>query len=602
MKDILKLRKELQEFTNNKNYEKAYILAKQIKTMVNAKDIDFLNYIFIECLAGKITQNTKPQLIKYLDNSKNIVPHLKTILYILNSLNDENFTLNFLDKIGSQVKENDKTIRLLIGQQLLKMNQTKKLAPMLEKLLSHHSKDISVLELILNFLLKLKQWKKAHKYMLQLLAINKNEQVHDHLMLRLAHIEFGLHNFSQALEIFLLSKKKLIKFEPVDNHTFMKTYMHLGDRHNSWKIINSILAKNPKDLFGLRYSGILNLEQNEYDKALKCFLQIKNNGSHLITFAIFAIYFSNKQYKKSYEIYLNWRKSCTDGITIKDITKTTQWTGENLTGKRIFLQCEQGKGDTVQYMRYIEVLKEAEKIYILCRPQEEELIESSVFYNYPNVELLMSDSKKKITYNYQTTMMYLLPILAKAPTDSPIDIPYLKPIKKYKDKWLNYFKSFEGKLKIGFSWRGNPRLPEDWKRSLHKQEIFSIIDTFKGNDKVQFFSCQVADLSVEDEKKLIEYKDDIIDLKGKFSDYRESIAALDCLDLIISPDSSITHIGGALNKKTFLFVSFYREWRWLRSHDTESVWYPSVTIFGQKEYNNYLPVMQEITEEIKKIL
>ena len=91
-------------------------------------------------------------------------------------------------------------------------------------------------------------------------------------------------------------------------------------------------------------------------------------------------------------------------------------------------------------------------------------------------------------------------------------------------------------------------------------------------------------------------------MKEKFTNYRESIAALDCLDLIISPDSSITHIDGALNKKTFLFFPFYREWRWFRTDNTESIWYPSVRIFSQKQYNNYFPVMQEIIDAVKKLI
>ena len=601
MKDILGLRKDLQELLDNKNYEKAYILAKEIKARVDAKNIDYFNYILLECLAGKINQETKPQLIKYLNTAQNITSHLKPIFFILNSLNDEKFTLSFIGKIEPQLKENEKTIHLLIAQQLLQINQTKKLVPILDNLLIHHSKDIEVLKLRLNFSLKVKDWENAKKYIFQLLDINENGKVENDLRLRLAHIEFALFNYSQALDFFLQLKKKLVKFEPADNYSLMKTYMRLGDKDNSWKIINNILIENPKDVFGLHYSGILSLEENHYDKALEYLLQVEKAGDSRILFAIFAIYFSNKQYKKSYKIYLTWRESCSEGISIRNITKTT-WRGQCLKGKTIFLQCEQGKGDTVQYMRYIEVLKDAHKIYILCRSQEEELIENSIFYDYPNVELLMADLEEKVRYDYQTTMMYILPILAKDPTESPIAIPYLKPKEKYKDKWLNYFKNFEGKLKIGLSWKGNPKISVDWKRSLHKQEIFSIIEAFKGNEKIQFFSYQVSDLSIEDEKNLIDYKDDIIDLRDKLYDYRESIAALDCMDLIISPDSSITHIGGALNKKTFLFVSFYREWRWLRSHDTKSVWYPNITIFGQKEYNNYLPVMQEIIEEINKIV
>ena len=602
MKSVVEDRKKLQYLLNKKSYEEAYSTAKEIRAREDAIESDYFDYLVVECVTGKMNQNTKPELIKLLKTCRNISSYLSSIFIILNALKDEKLLLDLINQVNVQLGEKEKKVRLLIGKQLLTMNQTEKLLPIINILLENHSEDIKVLELGTKFFIKVKIWEKAKKYMLILKNVNKNEETHNQLLASLAHIEYYLFNYSRTLEILLELKKKLVKFKSTDNYIFLETYIRLGKRENAWSLVKEILTVNPEDTFGLHYCGFLSLEENNYDKALEYFLQIKKTGSKSL-FALFAVYFSNKEYKRSYEFYLDWRDSCAEGVSVQGILdKKTQWRGESLRGKVVFLQCEQGKGDTIQFMRYIELLKEAKKIVILCRPREEELIESSIFFDYSNIELTFSSSVKKIQYNYQITMMCILSSLGNNPIESPVDIPYLKPIKEYKDKWVNYFKKFDGKLKIGFSWKGSPEYRSDWKRSLHKQEIFSIIDAFKGNAEVQFFSCQVADLSEADEKKLTEYKNDIIDLKEKFTNYRESIAALNCFDLIISPDSSITHIGGALNKKTFLFLPFYRDWRWLRSDDTESIWYPSVRIFSQKQYNNYLPVMQEIIDAVKKLI
>ena len=603
MKNIVEHRKKLQDLLNKKSYEEAYSTAKEIRAREDAIESDYFDYLVVECISGKMKQKTKSELLNLLNTCRNISPYLSSIFIILNALKEENLLLDLINQVNAQLDEKDKSLRLVIGKQLLTMNQTKKLLPIINILLENHSEDVKVLKLGVKFFTKIKIWEKAKKYMLMLENVNKDEKVHNQLLVSLASTEFNLFNYSRVLEIFLELKKNLVKFRTIDKQIFLKTYMRVGDLENAWKIAKEILTANSKDSFGLQYCGVLSLEENNYNKALEYFLQIKKADYQYSPLALFAVYFSNKEYKRSYEFYLDWRESCAKGVSLKGIRDVkNQWQGENLKGKVIFLQCEQGKGDTIQYMRYIEPLKEAKKIIILCRSGEEELIESSIFFDYPNVELSILGSGQNVSCDYQTIMMSILPLLGKEPTNSPVDIPYLKPIKEYKDKWANYFKKFDGKLKIGFSWKGNPKHPDDWKRSLHKQEVFSIIDAFKNNTRVQFFSCQVADLSEEDEKKLTEYKNDMIDLKEKLTNYRESIAALDCLDLIISPDSSITHIGGALNKKTFLFLPFYREWRWLRSDDTESIWYPSIKIFSQKQYNNYLPVMQEIINEVKKLI
>ena len=603
MKSIVEHRKELQDLLNKKSYEEAYSTTKEIRAREDAIESDYFDYLVVECITGKMNQKTKPELLNLLKTCRNISPYLSSIFIILNALKDEKLLLDLIDQVNAQLGEKEKKVRLLIGKQLLTMNQNEKLLPIINILLENHFEDIKVLELGTNFFIKVKIWEKAKKYILMLKNVNKNEEIDNQLLAGLAQIEFHLFNYSRVLEILLELQKNFVKFRTIDNQIFLKTYMRVGDRKNAWKIAKEILIANPEDSFGLQHCGVLSLEENNYNKALEYFLEIKKASSQQTSFALFAVYFSNKEYKRSYEFYLDWRNSCDKGVSLKGIRDVKpQWRGENLKGKVVFLQCEHGKGDIIQYMRYIEPLKEAKKIVLLCRSGEEELIESSIFFDYPNVELLILSSEQKVSCDYQTTMMSILPSLGKAPIDSPVDIPYLKPIKEYKDKWVNYFKKFDGKLKIGLSWKGNPKHSDDWKRSLHKQEVFSIIDAFKGNAQVQFFSCQVTDLSKADEKKLTEFKDNIINLKEKLTNYRESIAALDCLDLIISPDSSIAHIGGALNKKTFLFLPFYRDWRWLRSDDSENIWYPSIRIFSQKQYNNYLPVIQEITEEIKKLI
>ena len=181
------------------------------------------------------------------------------------------------------------------------MNQTKKLLPIINILLENHSEDVKVLKLGVKFFIKVKIWKQAKKYTLMLKNVNKNEKMHNQLLVRLAQIEFHLFNYSRVLEILLELKKKLVKFRVIDNYIFLKIYIRVGDRKNAWKVAKELLTDNLEDTFGLQYCGLLSLEENNYNKALECFLQINKISSNCILFLLFAVYFSNKEYKRAYK-------------------------------------------------------------------------------------------------------------------------------------------------------------------------------------------------------------------------------------------------------------------------------------------------------------
>ena len=264
MKNIVEHRKKLQDLLNKKFYEEAYSITKEIRAREDAIESDYFDYLVVECITGKMNQKTKPELLKLLNTCRNISPYLSSIFIVLNALKEEKLLLDLINQVNVQLDEKDKKLRLVIGKQLLTMNQTKKLLPIINILLENHSEDIKVLELGTNFFIKVKTWEQAKKYMLMLKNVNKNKEIDNQLLASLASIEYHLFNYSRVLEIFLELKKKFVKFRAIDNQTFLKTYMRVGDLENAWKIAKEILTVNPEDTFGLYYCGFLSLEENNY--------------------------------------------------------------------------------------------------------------------------------------------------------------------------------------------------------------------------------------------------------------------------------------------------------------------------------------------------
>jgi len=170
----------------------------------------------------------------------------------------------------------------------------------------------------------------------------------------------------------------------------------------------------------------------------------------------------------------------------------------------------------------------------------------------------------------------------------PNKISYLKTDKILVDKFSKIIRS--DKFKIGIVWAGNPKQEDDWKRSV----AFDKFRILLGISGIEFFSLQKE--IIDDEIEDLE----ITDLSEYLYDFADTAAIIENLDLVISVDTSVAHLAGALGKPTWILLSHIPDWRWMLNRN-DSPWYPSTRLFRQPKPGDWDSVFREVEDELIKL-
>src|SRR5262249_34221722 len=146
------------------------------------------------------------------------------------------------------------------------------------------------------------------------------------------------------------------------------------------------------------------------------------------------------------------------------------------------------------------------------------------------------------------------------------------------------------RLRVGLVWSGNPKHRNDRSRSLPLRLLAPLLDL-----DASFVSLQ-KDPRPEDRTFLWERRE-VLDLTADLFDFTETAALISCLDLVISVDTSVAHLAGALARPTWILLPYTPDWRWLLDRD-DSPWYPSAKLFRQDESCDYTPVIERVRREL----
>jgi len=264
-----------------------------------------------------------------------------------------------------------------------------------------------------------------------------------------------------------------------------------------------------------------------------------------------------------------------------------KWNGESLEGKTLLVMAEQGCGDTIQFARYIPQLN-ALGAKVIFKPQKG--LEKLFKQNNLKAEILEAFPSEDSFDMY--SLLLSLPHRLNANIENiPSANGYLKAdtekVKEYKEKYFN-----TDKLKVGLFWQGSKTYKNDKKRSTTLDNFYQLGKL----PNVQLYSIQKG----YGEEQLQDIPEDfnIIKLGDTFEDFSDTAAAIENLDLVISVDSSIAHLAGALGKPVWVLLSYVWEWRWFMCDD-KTPWYDSMKIFHQYENGNWDDVFNRVNEALK---
>lgn len=266
------------------------------------------------------------------------------------------------------------------------------------------------------------------------------------------------------------------------------------------------------------------------------------------------------------------------------------WQGEDIKDKTLYVYYEAGYGDVIMFARYLPLLKNKCK-KVLFRPQASltNLFEDCNL----GVEVLSQDIAECDTeYDYHIPVMSL-PYLLGLNSEECIPYPdkYLKAnyekVQNYKEIYFN-----NSQFKVGINWHGNTEFTRD--RCYESKSLAPLLM----NTNAKIYSLQKGD-GIEQLEQLIEF--DIVDLGSTFNDFSDTAAAIENLDLVITNDTSIAHLSGALGKQCWIALPYVQDWRW--STDLSYCpWYKSAKLFKQKQAGNWDEVFNRVYKEFKKML
>jgi hypothetical protein len=241
------------------------------------------------------------------------------------------------------------------------------------------------------------------------------------------------------------------------------------------------------------------------------------------------------------------------------------WDGYDIKGRTILLYDEAGFGDTIQFIRYAPLVAQYGIQQIVGRG--EELPKFDVHCPLSSLPLIFDTRLESI----------------------PTKIPYIYVEPKLIQKWRNKVQHDEFKTKIGLVWAGR-------SISSCSLETFSTIAQI---DNITFYSLQKGE--AKKQAKNPPKGMSFIDLTEDINDFSDTAALIENLDLIITVDTAVAHLAGALGKSVWTLLPFVPDWRWMLNRD-DSPWYPTMRLFRQPSLGDWESVIDKIKDELLKLL
>lgn len=282
--------------------------------------------------------------------------------------------------------------------------------------------------------------------------------------------------------------------------------------------------------------------EDYYQKMLETF---PNNEETLVSLSMCKL--AQRKFKEGYELFFQRKGSNTYKI------------GDPFQDEVVVI-CEQGYGDHIQFIRYLPFIQEkVKKVYVAARKPLIQLFKN----NYPDVEFISSkDINPQMQLLRITDLAYIL--------DMDFDhIPFSEGYLKAEKKEL-----LSDKPKVGLCWEaGSSGIRTMINRTINIKLFEDILNL----DNIQLYSFQVQDTLKGNERY-----PQMINLARDFKNFEDTAQALKAMDVVISVDTAVTHLSGALGVKTFLMLPYTTDWRWF--NDTKTTpWYKSIEIFKQND-------------------
>ncbi|HWB11713.1 MAG TPA: tetratricopeptide repeat-containing glycosyltransferase family protein [Pirellulales bacterium] len=273
-----------------------------------------------------------------------------------------------------------------------------------------------------------------------------------------------------------------------------------------------------------------------------------------------------------------------------------RWDGSDLAGRTIVLDAEQGLGDTLQFVRYGAALRErGGKVVLVCQPRLVDLLATCC----PTIDHAVAQGATLPPFDVHLPLLSLPFVLGTTLATVPATVPYLQPDRRLVEAWRGELARRPG-FKIGIAWQGSPDYPGDRERSIPLAE-FEPLALVPG---VQLVSLQKGRGS----EQVPQARFPILDFGERLDEdgpsgagpFMDTAALMCSLDLVVTCDSALGHLAGALGVRVWTAVAAAPDWRWVAGRD-DSAWYPTLRLFRQSSPGEWAAVFQRIASELRQL-
>jgi hypothetical protein len=264
-----------------------------------------------------------------------------------------------------------------------------------------------------------------------------------------------------------------------------------------------------------------------------------------------------------------------------------RWRGEGVAGKTILLHAEQGIGDSLQFLRYAPMLAARGAKVVAAVPVSIMALARRV----PGVEQVLEPSPVLPRFDWCCPLPSLPFGFGTALTTVPRDVPYLSAPPERLAAWRARISASQGKFKVALVWAGHPGHPNDHRRSLRFDDLAPLLE----NSDCHFCLLQKGPSAADAAGVSMDR------LGEDLADFADTAAAIAAVDLVISVDTAVCHLAGALGAPVWTLLPFAPDWRWLLDR-TDSPWYPTMTLYRQQQPGDWAEVIARVGRDLRALV
>jgi hypothetical protein len=265
------------------------------------------------------------------------------------------------------------------------------------------------------------------------------------------------------------------------------------------------------------------------------------------------------------------------------------WDGRPLDGRSILLHTEQGYGDVFQFVRYAELVAGRGGVVLLRCPPEL----CGVLAGVRGVSRVMSTDQPLPAFDVHCPLMSLPGIFQTTVASIPAGVPYLTADARRVESWAQRLGDSRGRVRVGIAWAGRPAFSGDATRSLHLSALAPLASV----PGITYFSLQGGMAGEQAKSPPVGMQ--LVDLGPELKDFADTAAVMSLMDLIVSTDTSVPHLAGAMGRPVWVMLQYVPDWRWLLDRD-DSPWYPTMRLFRQGARGDWESVIRRVGEALAR--